>query len=96
MFRRQVKDISGLLNSFLRNNGLEGQLLQMRTIAAWDEVVGPTIASYTQEKFIKNQTLFIKMTSPALRQDLSMMRTQLLTRIKDVVGSEVVTDIKLY
>ena len=84
MFKRDVKNITDLLNQFLRTQGLETPLLQRRVIEAWDEVVGPTVARYTGDKFIKNQTLFVKIINPALRQDLSMMRARrrayLLTR----------------
>lgn len=94
MFRRKVKDITELLYATLRQNGLEGPLLQKRTIDAFDEVAGPVAMRYVSDKYIRNQTLFIKMTNPALRQDLSMMRTTLLLRLKETVGSEVVTDIR--
>ena len=94
MFRRKVKDISELLNATLRLNGLEMPLLQKRTIDAFDEVVGGVIAKYVTDKFIRNQTLYVKMTNPALRQDLSMSRATLLRRLKETVGSEVVTDIR--
>lgn len=96
MFRRQVKGLSDVLNSFMRQNGLETPLLQKRTIDAWDTVVGQGVVRYTTEKYIRNQTLFIRITNPALRQDLSMMRSRLLQRIREAVGSEVVTDIRFF
>ena len=61
MFRRKVQPLDDLLNQFLRQEGLESPLLQKRIIAAWDTVAGETVARYTQEKFIKNQTLFVKI-----------------------------------
>ena len=93
MFRRDVKSLSELLGKTIRDNGLEAPLLHMRTIDAWDEVVGPVIAGMTAEKFIRNQTLYVKITNPALRQDLSMVRSRSLQKIVDKVGSQVVTQI---
>ena len=93
MFRRDVKSLSELLGKTIRDNGLEAPLLHMRTIDAWDEVVGPVIAGMTAEKFIRNQTLYVKITNPALRQDLSMVCSRLLQKIVDNVGSQVVTQI---
>jgi hypothetical protein len=40
--------------------------------------------------------LFVKITNPALRQDLSMMRAQLVKRLNAVVGSSVITDVRVY
>lgn len=96
MFRRKVKPISEVISKFLRDGGLESPLLQKRIITAWDIVVGPTITRYTQEKGIRNQTLFVKISNPALCQDLSMMRSQLVKRLNDYVGSFVISDIRIY
>lgn len=96
MFRRDVQSISDLLNMYLRREGLETPLLQRRAIDAWEKVVSAGVARYTGEKFIKNQTLFVKILSPALRQDLTMMRTQLVKRINEAVGSMVIADVRIY
>ena len=96
MFRREVKSISDLLNMYLRREGLETPLLQKRALAAWDSVMGPTIVRYTGEKFIKNQTMYVKITNPALRQDLSMMRARIVRRVNEAVGSQIIADVKFY
>lgn len=96
MFRRDVQNLADVLNMCLRRNGLETPLLQHRIINAWDNVVGQTVAAYTGDKFIKNQTLFVKISNPALRQDLSMMRQQLVSRLNKEVGSMVIAEIRIY
>lgn len=96
MFKREVKSINDILQQFLRKEGLETPLQQKRLIDAWDSVAGPMVARYTQEKFIKNQILFVKITNPALRQDLSMMRQQLIRRLNEVVGSSVISDVRVF
>ena len=96
MFKREVKSISDILQQFLRKEGLETPLQQKRLIDAWESVTGEMVARYTQEKFIKNQILYVKITNPALRQDLSMMRQQLMRRLNEAVGSSVISDVKIY
>lgn len=96
MFRKQVQSIGDLLQNYLRREGLETPLQQKRLLDAWPQVAGPVIAGYTGETFIKNQTLFIKILNPALRQDLSMMRSQILKRLNEQVGATVIADIKIY
>lgn len=96
MFRKRVQTIDEILQRFLREEGLETPLLQKRLIDSWETVVGDTVAQYTAEKFIKNQTLFVKITNPALRQDLGMMRSQLVKRLNETVSSLIITDIRLY
>lgn len=96
MFRRDVKALDDVLQKFLRDEGLETPLLQMRVISAWDKVAGHVVSRYTVEKFIKNQVLYVKIQNPALRQDLSMMRAQLVKRLNTEVGTSVISDVKIY
>lgn len=95
MFRRSVQNLDDVINQLLREEGLETPLLQKRLIDAWETVTGDVVARYTGEKYIRNQTLFVKITNPALRQDLSMMRTQLVKRLNDAVGSMVIAEVRL-
>ena len=96
MFRRKVQSIQTLLPDFLRRQGLESPLRQRRLLTSWDDVVGEPIARYTSERFIKNQTLFVKVNNPALRADLSMGRSILVKRLNECVGAQVIVDIKFY
>jgi predicted nucleic acid-binding Zn ribbon protein len=76
--------------------GLETPLQQKRLVDAWPTVAGELIASYTNGVSIRNQTLWVHLTSPALRADLSMQRTELVRRLNDYVGSQVITDIRFH
>lgn len=96
MFRRKVKSIQELLPEILRHEGLETPLRQQRLLSSWDEVVGQSLASYTGERFIKNQTLFVKVNNPALRADLTMGRSMLIRRLNEKAGAQVIVDIKFY
>ena len=57
------------------------------------EVLGPTIASYTRELYIKNQVLYVHLTSAALRQELMMGRELLVRNLNRHVGAQVITNI---
>ena len=94
MFRREVKSVAELLLSNLRRQGLETPLLQKRLVESWPNVVGSVISRYTINIYIRNQTLFVHLSSPALRADLSMRRKELVDRLNAAVGSRVIVDIK--
>lgn len=97
MFRRKVLPLSEILQRLLRQEGIETPLLQKRLLDAWSTVTGPTVSRYTAEKYIKNQTLFVKINNPALRSDLSLMRSQLIRRLNETVGGTfVIADIHFY
>ena len=96
MFRSHPKNIDELLGNFLRESGLETPLQIRRAIDAWDEVAGNMASNYINEKYIRNQILYIKVTRPALRNDLIMMRTELVNKINQKVGSRIISDIRFY
>ena len=66
---------------------------EQRLLDAWPQILGPTIASYTQNLYIKNQTLYVHLTSAALRQELMMGREVLVRTLNQRVGATVITNI---
>ena len=94
MFRKDVKNIGELILRNLRSLGLETPLLQKRLVDAWPTVMGDMVAGYTQEVYIRNQTLWVHLTSPALRADLSMMKQEIVKKLNAAVGSQVIADIR--
>jgi len=93
MKRRNALPIGDILRQFLREEGLESPLQQQRLLAAWPEVVGPFGARYTENLFIKNQALFVHVTSPAYRQELNMAKAILIRNLNAKAGGQVITNI---
>ncbi len=94
MFKRDVKVLKDLILRNLRVQGLETPLLQKRLMDAWPVVMGPMVSQYTGNVVIRNQTLYVHLTNPALRADLSMNRTELVKKLNDYVGSQVIAEIR--
>jgi hypothetical protein len=44
--------------------------------------------------YIYNQTLYVRLSSPALRAELSMRRQELTNKLNTYVGSQVIADIR--
>lgn len=95
MFKRDVHDIKDLILRNLRVQGLETPLFQKRLIDSWGEVAGEVVANYTDGLFIKNQTLHVHITNPALRANLMMMRSELVRKLNAHVGSQVIAEIRI-
>lgn len=96
MKRTKVKSIGELLQSYLRQEGLETPLAQHRILDEWNNAVGPALASYVSDMFIRNQTLHVFLKSPALRQNLMMRRSELVRDLNRRVGMQVITNIELH
>ncbi|GAA6529172.1 MAG: DUF721 domain-containing protein [Prevotella sp.] len=96
MFRRKVEIVDDVLRQALRQDGLETPLQQRRLISEWAKIAGPVTENYTAGLFIRNQILFVKLLNPALRADLSMMKSALVRKLNATVGARVITDIHFY
>lgn len=93
MKRNNAEPIGKLIQQFLRQESLESPLNEQRLLDAWPQVLGPTIASYTRELYIRNQILYVYLTSAALRQELMMGRELLVRNLNRKVGATVITNI---
>jgi predicted nucleic acid-binding Zn ribbon protein len=94
MFKRDVQTIKDLVLRNLHEQGLETPLLQKRLVEAWPKIAGPVIARYTLNTYIYNQTLYVRLSNPALRSDLSMRRQEFTQLLNAYVGEQVITDVR--
>ena len=94
LIRKNTQLIREIILKNLRAQGLETPLLQKRLIESWPTVMGEAIAAYTDGLQIRNQTLYVHLTNPALRADLSMQRQEIVRRLNAHVGSQVIADIR--
>lgn len=93
MKRNNTEQVGDVIRRLLRQEGLETPLNEYRLIEAWKDVVGPVIARYTMNLYIKNQVLYVHLSSSVLRQELSMSRTLLIRNLNAQVGSQVIVNV---
>ena len=93
MKRNNAEPIGKLIQQFLRQESLESPLNEQRLLDAWPQILGPALASYTKELYIRNQILYVHLTSAALRQELMMGRELLVRNLNQKVGATVITNI---
>ena len=93
MKRNNAEQIGDVLRQFLRQQGLETPLNEYRLVDAWKDVVGPVITRYTTNPFIKNQVLYVSLSSSVIRQELMMGREMLIRNLNAQVGSQVIVNI---
>lgn len=93
MKRNNTEQIGGVLRQFLRQMGLETPLNEYRLIDSWKDVAGPVISRHTTNLYIKNQTLYVHLSSSVIRQELQMHRAELVGKLNGKVGSQVIANI---
>lgn len=93
MKRGSLKSISEIVRETCREEGLETPLNEYRLIQAWGQLLGSSVQGYTKSLFIKNQILYVTLTSSVLRQELMMNRRTLVHRLNEHVKAQVITNI---
>ncbi len=94
MRKSNTERIGTLIQQFLREEGLETPYNQFKLMKALEEILGHGISRYIGNTYVRNQTLFVEMRSPVLKQELTMKRTKLTQRLNAIVGTQVIADIR--
>lgn len=95
MRRSKTDEIGSIIQQFVESNRLSGGLNEIRIINGWEEVVGRTIARQTQEIYIKEGSLFVKINSPIIKKELSYLKEKLVARLNELAGEKVIHSIKI-
>lgn len=89
---QSVKELFDLL---IKSYKLGDKLNEARLRSAWDRLMGTTISQYTQDIFLYNHVLHVKLTSAVLREELSFAKKKMITHINKELGEDTIKDIIL-
>ena len=82
-----------VIDRWLKAYRLDGKMKEMDIINAWPDMMGTAVAHRTRELTIKNQTLYLKMDSAVMREELSHGRQVIIERINQKAGFQIITDV---
>lgn len=88
-------ELKNLINIFLKENKLEKGLLNIEVKKAWFELMNNGVANYTTDVSLRKKTLYIKLSSPALKEELSYGKEKLIKLINERLEENVVEKIIL-
>ena len=88
-------ELKNLVNTFLKENKLEKGLLNIEVKKAWFELMNNGVANYTTDVRLRKKTLYIKLSSPALKEELSYGKEKLIKLINERLKKNVVEKIIL-
>ena len=81
------------IKEFLQAYRLEEKFNQTRLVHSWEKVVGSMVARHTKELRIRNKILFVRIDSPALRNELTYSREAIVKSLNDEVQAKVIEDV---
>ena len=87
--------IEDLIVQMLQKNKLQTGINQLTVKDAWKEVMGNGVMSYTDSIHLNKSTLIVKLTSSALREELSYGKEKIVTMLNEFLKSNLIKTIKL-
>lgn len=89
---KEVK-LGDAIHAFLREEGIETPLNEYRAEQAWGVVMGELIARYTTDVKVRGGNMYVHVNNAALRQELMMNRSNIVARINQHVGAQVLQQV---
>jgi hypothetical protein len=81
------------LRKFLHQSQLKGSIQALQIEEVWEQIMGKTVARYTDKIRIHGQTLYIDTTVAPLRQELLYQKETILRRVNEALGEVVVKEV---
>ncbi|MEO5892793.1 MAG: DUF721 domain-containing protein [Ferruginibacter sp.] len=81
------------IRQFLKQSRLKGGIQALKIEDVWEQIMGKTIAKYTDKIQIINQTLFISSTVAPLKNELLYQKEKIIERVNEALGEKVVNDV---
>ena len=83
------------LKEFVEENNLEKGLEKVDVRDAWQNLMGNGVNSYTSEVNLKNNTLYVTLTSSVLREELSYGRHKIISLLNEALGKDLIKKLVL-
>ncbi|MBE6312878.1 MAG: DUF721 domain-containing protein [Bacteroidales bacterium] len=93
MRRKETLSLGQVLKELLKENNLDAKINETRLLNAVEEVFGAHLSSYITGKNIYNKTLFIHVKSSIVRNEMMMVRQNMINLLNEKVGETVITNI---
>ena len=74
------------MNHFLKTSRLKNGIRAVRIEEIWEEIMGKTVAKYTDKIQITGDTLFITTGVAALKNELIYQKVTIIERVNEALG----------
>lgn len=93
MRKTNDKSLKDALEQMLRVYKIKRRFDETAVVAHWPNLVGKAVANRTKELYIHQKKLFLRIESSVIKNELMLMREQIIGKINSEAGDELVDDI---
>jgi hypothetical protein len=85
--------IGDAIDKFLEQSRIRGSIQALQIGDVWEDIMGKTIARYTEDIKIINDTLFITTHVAPLKQELIFQKEKIKLRVNEALGKKIIKEI---
>ena len=87
------KPLGEILTSVIASMGMDSRLAQGQIVAAWEDILSEQMKSVIESSWMSKDKLFVRVTSPAWRQELHLRRKEWCDRLNAEMGRDAVSEV---
>jgi len=93
--QNEFKSLHEVLKDFVKANKLQKGLDKIEVRDVWVKLMGNGVNSYTTSIHLQNNTLYIQLSSSALREELSYGKEKIIAMLNEDLGKELIKKLVL-
>ncbi len=93
MRKANDKSMKEAIEQMLQVYKIKRRFDETAVIADWPQLVGKPVANRTKELFIRDKKLFLRIESSVIKNELMLMRTQIINKINEEAKGVLVDEI---
>lgn len=93
--RTEAQFLGSVIKQYLKDKKFDRKLAEVEAISSWELIIGKQIARATTSIYIKDEILYLHLRSSIIRNELLMMRSDIIRTINKNAGIELIKNIVL-
>jgi predicted nucleic acid-binding Zn ribbon protein len=94
--RHGITSIGDALREYMNKSRLKPRMMEVRIQENWEEIMGKTIARYTQSLQLIDSKLIITTPVAPLKQELNYAKDKIIKLVNEMLGETVVKEVVIY
>lgn len=92
---KNLHSLSDALNAFIKENKLQKGMDKVMVREAWEKIMDNGVNNYTTSVELRNNTLFVSLSSSVLREELSHGKSKIIDMLNEELKKDLVKNIVL-
>ncbi|WP_199118778.1 DUF721 domain-containing protein [Pedobacter sp. ASV28] len=81
------------IDKMLAHYKLRGKFDETGVVSLWPEIMGAAVANRTKQIYVSQKKLFVRIESSVVKNELLMVKSAIIDKLNERVGSKVIFEI---